>query len=125
MPFLNEFKTFVSNGNVIDLAVGVIIGAAFGTIVSSLVDDIVTPLLLNPALKAANVQEIAQLKWGGIKYGNFLSAIIKFLIIAIVLFFVVKIMNAFLKKEVDKAPSVSPTEILLMEIRDALLKKDK
>ena len=125
MPFLKEFKTFVSNGNVIDLAVGVIIGAAFGTIVSSLVDDIVTPLLLNPALKAANVQEIAQLNWGGIKYGNFLSAIIKFLIIAIVLFFVVKIMNAFLKKEVDKAPSVSPTEILLMEIRDALLKKDK
>ena len=56
MAFLKEFKTFISNGNVIELAVGVIIGAAFGSIVSSLVDDIVTPLLLNPALKAANVK---------------------------------------------------------------------
>lgn len=124
MPFLKEFKTFISNGNVVELAVGVIIGSAFCTIVSSLVDDIVTPLLLNPALKAANVQEIAQLSWDGIKYGNFLSAVIKFIIIAVVLFFIVKIMNAFLKKEVDKAPSVSPTEILLTEIRDAL-KKDQ
>jgi large conductance mechanosensitive channel len=122
MPFLKEFKTFISNGNVVELAVGVIIGSAFGTIVSSLVDDIVTPLLLNPALKAANVQEIAQLSWSGIKYGNFLSAVIKFLIIAIVLIFIVKIMNAILKKEVENAPSVSPTEILLMEIRDALNK---
>jgi large conductance mechanosensitive channel len=125
MAFLKEFKTFISNGNVIELAVGVIIGAAFGTIVSSLVDDIVTPLLLNPALKAANVDEISQLSWSGIKYGNFLSAVIKFIIIAVVLFFIVKIMNAFLKKEVENAPSVSPTEILLMEIRDALKKDQK
>ena len=125
MAFLKEFKTFISNGNVIELAVGVIIGAAFGTIVSSLVDDIVTPLLLNPALKAANVDEISQLSWSGIKYGNFFSAVIKFIIIAVVLFFIVKIMNAFLKKEVENAPSVSPTEILLMEIRDALKKDQK
>ena len=124
MTFLKEFKTFISNGNVVELAVGVIIGSAFGTIVSSLVDDIVTPLLLNPALKAANVQEITELSWSGIKYGNFLSAVIKFIIIAIVLFFIVKIMNAILKKQVENAPSVSPTEILLMEIRDAL-KKDQ
>ena len=124
MAFIKEFKTFISSGNVIELAVGVIIGAAFGTIISSLVDDILTPLLLNPALKAANVQEIAQLSWSGVKYGNFLSAVIKFIIIALVLFLIVKMMNAFLKKQVDKPAGPSSTELLLMEIRDAL-KKDQ
>ena len=86
MGLIQEFKTFAFKGNVIDLAVGVIIGAAFGKIVSSLVDDVITPLLLNPMLEAVGAENIAQLSWNGVKYGNFLSAVISFLCIAMVLF---------------------------------------
>lgn len=125
MSFLKEFKSFALKGNIVDLAVAVIIGGAFGSIVSSLVDDIVTPLLLAPALKAANVQDIASLSWGAVKYGNFLSSIIKFTLIALVLFSLIKALNAFKKKEeTAPAPPVEPTstEKLLTEIRDALKK---
>ena len=87
---LKELKDFLLRGNVVDLAVAVIIGAAFGQIITSLVDDVLTPLFLNPALKAAQVEKIADLTWNGVAYGNFLSAIINFLIIGTVLFFVVK-----------------------------------
>ena len=75
---------------VVDLAVAVVIGAAFGAIVTSLVNDIITPLILNPALKAARVDNIANLSWNGVAYGSFLSAVINFLVIGTVLFFVVK-----------------------------------
>ena len=112
-------------GNIVDLAVAVIIGAAFGSIVSSLVDDIITPLLLTPALKAAGVEEIQKLHWGAVKYGSFLSSIIKFITIALVLFSIVKAMNAIKKKEEAKPaapPEPSSTDKLLMEIRDALKK---
>ena len=78
---LKELKAFLFRGNVLDLAVAVIIGGAFGAIITSLVADIITPLILNPALKAANVENIAQLAWNGVKYGSFLSAIINFLIV--------------------------------------------
>ncbi len=123
MALIKEFKTFISQGNVIELAVAVIIGGAFGNIVSSLVDDMITPLLLSPALKAAKVHEITQLTIGEIKYGNFLSAAIKFLLIAIVLFALLKMMNAFKKKEETAAPAApSTTDQLLTEIRDALKK---
>ena len=99
MSFIKEFKSFAMKGNIVDLAVAVIIGGAFGNIVSSLVDDMITPLLLSPALKAANVHEIANLTWGEIKYGNFLSSVIKFIMVALVLFSLIKTMNAFKKKE--------------------------
>jgi large conductance mechanosensitive channel len=123
MSFIKEFKTFAMSGNIVDLAVAVIIGGAFGSIVSSLVDDIITPLLLTPALQAAHVNNITSLSWGAVKYGNFLSSIIKFTIIAFVLFAIIKAMNAFKKKEEAKSePEVSSTDQLLTEIRDALKK---
>jgi large conductance mechanosensitive channel len=122
MSFLKEFKAFVMKGNIIELAVAVIVGAAFGSIISSLVDDIITPLLLSPALKAAGATEIATLTWGAVKYGNFLSAIIKFIIISIVLFTVLKTLNRFIKKEENTNVETSSTDQLLTEIRD-LLKK--
>jgi large conductance mechanosensitive channel len=121
---LKEFKAFVMKGNVIDLAVAVILGAAFGAIISSLVDDMLTPLLLAPAMKAAGVENISELTWGVVKYGKFLAAIIKFILIAWILFLIVKGFNALKKKEAEAAPAPSgPTqEELLTEIRD-LLKK--
>jgi len=119
---LKEFKSFIMRGNVIDLAVAVIIGGAFGAIVSSLVDDIITPLLLAPALKASGAESISALAWGSIKYGNFLSAVIKFIVIAFVLFLVVKAMNSMKKKEAAAAPAGPSQEELLTQIRD-LLKK--
>jgi len=123
MSFIKEFKTFAMSGNIVDLAVAVIIGGAFGSIVSSLVDDIITPLLLTPALQAAHVNDITSLSWGAVKYGNFLSSIIKFTIIAFVLFAIIKAMNSFKKKEETKSePEVSSTDQLLTEIRDALKK---
>ena len=122
MGFIKEFKAFALKGNIVDLAVAVIIGGAFGTIVSSLVDDMITPILLAPALKAANVHEIASLSWGEIKYGNFLSAVIKFIMIAFVLFLLLKTMSKFQKKEEEAAAGPSSTDKLLTEIRDALKK---
>lgn len=123
MGMLKEFKEFAMKGNVIDLAIGVVIGAAFGKIVSSLVDDVITPLILNPALKAANLSNIADLKIGSVKYGSFLSATISFIIIAFVLFLIVKGINAANKKKEEAAPAPTPEEVLLLrEIRDALKK---
>lgn len=123
MGMLKEFKEFAMKGNVIDLAIGVVIGGAFGKIVSSLVDDVITPLILNPALKAANLSNIADLKIGAIKYGSFLSNVISFIIIAFVLFLIVKGINASKKKEEAAPPPPTPEDIaLLREIRDALKK---
>ncbi|WKS94513.1 large conductance mechanosensitive channel protein MscL [Riemerella columbina] len=121
MGFVKEFKEFTFKGNVVDLAVAVIIGGAFGKIVSSLVDDVITPLLLNPALKAVGAENIAQLSWNGVKYGNFLAAIINFLCIAIVLFVLIKSANK-MKKEEPEAPAGPTQEELLTEIRDLLRK---
>ena len=120
MSFIKEFKAFIMKGNVMDLAVAVIIGAAFGAIVSSLVDDIITPLLLTPALKAVGAENISQLKWGEVKYGNFLAAVIKFIVIALVIFSLIKSINSFKKKEVAAAAEPSSTDKLLAEIRDEL-----
>lgn len=123
MGMLKEFKDFALKGNVVDLAVAVIIGGAFGSIISSLVDDVITPLLLAPALKAADVADLDKLTWGAVKYGQFLSAVIKFLIVAFVLFLLVKAMNSMKKKEVAAPdPGPSSTDKLLQEIRDALKK---
>lgn len=123
MGFIKEFKEFALKGNIIDLAVAVVIAAAFGAIISSLVEDVITPLLLTPALSAMGVSDIAALKWGAVKYGSFLAAVIKFLVVALVLFSVIKGVNRFKKKEAAAAPA-EPSNIdrLLMEIRDALKK---
>ena len=127
MGFLSEFKAFAVRGNVIDMAIGVVIGGAFGKILGSLVDDIITPAVLTPALKAANLTNLAELVIPGtaIKYGNFLSTLISFIIVAIALFMIVKGINASKKKEEAKpAPPAEPssTDKLLMEIRDSLRK---
>jgi large conductance mechanosensitive channel len=123
---LNEFKSFILRGNVVDLAVGVIIGGAFGAIVNSLVADIITPILLQPALEAAGAADIASWKPGGMLLGKFIASVISFVVIAFVLFLIVKGMNAALKKNEEKtatAPAPPPADIqLLTEIRD-LLKK--
>ena len=123
MGMTKEFRTFALKGNVVDLAIGVIIGAAFSSIVSSLVDDVITPLLLKPALEAANLQDLDKLViMGTVKIGSFLSAVIKFLLIAFILFLIIKGINRFKKKEEAAAP-VTPEEIVLLrEIRDSLKK---
>lgn len=138
MSFKSEFKEFVSKGNVVDLAVGVVIGAAFGKIVNSLVEDILMPPIgiLIGGVNFADLKIIIQ-KAGvdlvgkaipavTINYGTFIQVAISFIIVALAIFvFVVKPMNAMKKKE-DAPPSASPApskeEILLSEIRD-LLKK--
>ena len=85
MGFVKEFKEFALKGNVVDLAVAVIIGAAFGKIISSLIDDVITPLLLKPALDAAHLTNLNELViFGSVKYGNFVAAIINFVIIALI-----------------------------------------
>jgi large conductance mechanosensitive channel len=135
MGFVKEFKEFAVKGNVVDLAVGVIIGAAFGKIVTSLVSDVIMPpiayltggvdfadkkIVLTPADAVAKAPEVA------IHYGLFINAIIQFLIIALCIFVAVKAINALKKKE-EEAPSAPPApskeEVLLAEIRDILAAK--
>ena len=124
---LKELKAFLLRGNVVDLAVAVIIGAAFGAIVTSFVNDIITPLILNPALKAAGVEKIAELTWNGVAYGSFLSAVINFIVIGTVLFFIVKAAEKAQnlgKEEAVEEEAPAPTqEELLTEIRDLLANK--
>ncbi len=128
---LQEFKKFVLRGNVIDLAVGVIIGAAFGKIVSSFIDDVITPLLLKPALDAAHLTQLEHLTvLGTVKYGVFLAAVINFIITAFILFLIIKAANAAQKRWTEEkdakpaAPAAPPADIqLLTEIRDLLKSK--
>src|SRR6476661_8632188 len=121
MGFAKEFREFALKGNVIDLAIAVIIGAAFGAIISSLVDDVITPLLLAPALKAAHAEDLDKLTWGAVKYGKFISNIIKFIIIALVLFLMIKGINRMKRNkeaaaETPATPTYTLSEQLLMEI---------
>lgn len=127
MGFFKEFKEFAVKGNVVDLAVGVVIGGAFGKIVTSLVEDLITPALLNPALKAINAENLAALVIPGtaIKYGSFLAAAISFIVVAFALFVMIKGINK-LKKETPAetpAPAGPTQEELLAEIRDLLKNK--
>lgn len=125
MGMIKEFKDFVMRGNVIDLAVGVIIGGAFNKIVSSLIEDVITPLMLKPLLEAAKVSTLQEYVWHGSKIGLFISSVITFVLTAFVLFLIIKGMNAAKKKEAAKPlaePEPSNQEKLLMEIRDALKK---
>ena len=124
---LKDLKAFLLRGNVVELAVGVIIASAFGAIVTSFVNDIITPLLLNPALKAAKIERIAELSWNGVAYGNFLSAVINFLVIGTVLFFLIKGIEkaqSLTKKEeaAEEAPA-GPTELEVLQEIKALLEK--
>ena len=135
MGFLKEFKEFAMRGSVVDLAVGVVIGGAFGKIVTSLVDDIIMPpigyltggvdfsalkYILKEGNEAAGVTEVA------VTYGNFINVIIQFLIIAFCIFLVIKGLNS-LKREEEVAPEAaaapSKEEALLSEIRDILKNK--
>ena len=124
---LNEFKKFAFKGNVLDLAIGVIMGAAFGKIVSSLVTDIMMPLI---GLLFPSKPDFTNLAWEGIKYGNFIQIIIDFLITAVAIFIFVKAINTAKEKMAKeeaaekKAPEVDSKEELLKEIRD-LLKEGK
>jgi large conductance mechanosensitive channel len=120
MGMLKEFRDFALKGNVVELAVAVIIGGAFGSIVSSLVGDVITPLLLAPALEAANVKDLERLSWGAVKYGVFLSAILNFIIIAFILFFLLKAIRKLNQKNPEAPAKPTASEQLLMEIRDAL-----
>ena len=126
MGMIKEFREFALKGNVVDLAIAVIIGAAFGAIVTSLVEDVITPLILAPILEKAGLKNIADLSWGAVKYGKFLSAVISFLIIAFVLFLLIKGMNNMKRRKEEPvapaAPEYSLQEKLLMEIRDSLRK---
>jgi large conductance mechanosensitive channel len=118
----NEFKQFAMKGNVIDLAVGVIIGAAFGKIVSSLVADIIMPIVG----LAIGVVDFSDLAYGKLAYGKFIQTVVDFLIISFSIFLFVKFLNRFKKKE-EPSPVVAKvdrSEELLAEIRD-LLKEDK
>lgn len=125
MSFIKDFKAFALKGNVMDLAVAVIIGAAFSAIVASLVKDIITPLILTPALNAVGAKNIAELKWGEVTYGNFLAAVINFIVIALLIFILIRTIVRFQRKEVEKPappPVLSTTDKLLQEIRDELKK---
>lgn len=124
---ISEFKKFISRGNVIDMAVGIIIGSAFTSIVTSLVADIVTPIL-ETFLAGINFNDIIiTIPWGSepeIAIGSFFNAVIRFFIIAICVFFIVKSMNKFSKKEETPSKPEKPSEevLLLTEIRDLLSK---
>ncbi len=120
----SEFKKFAIKGNVVDLAVGVIIGGAFGKIVTSLVEDLIMPVigLLLGGISFADLK--VQVGETAIMYGSFIQTVVDFLIIALSIFFLVKFINRFRKKEEEEAPEPEPAasneEILLTEIRDLL-----
>ena len=124
--FIKEFRTFVSRGNVIDLAVGVIIGSAFSAITTPLVNDIVMPVL-GIFTSQITMSDLSVTVGGAvITYGNFIQAVLNFLVMSFIVFCMVKAINRFHKKEeVPKAPpKPSNEEVLLTEIRD-LLKERK
>lgn len=124
---MSDFKTFISRGNVVDMAVGVIVGGAFGKIVTSLVNDILMPLI-GVLLGGLNFSELS-IKVGDavVKYGTFLQTIIDFLIISFSIFMMIKLFETFKKKEEPKVEEVKKSDevLLLEEIRDLLKKKTK
>ena len=95
---IGDFKNFIMKGNVLDLAVAVILGGAFAKIVESFIKDIITPAVLSPLLEAAKLKDIGELSFNGIKYGLFLSALINFLLVAAVIFLMVRSFETAKKK---------------------------
>ncbi|MBS0365185.1 MAG: large-conductance mechanosensitive channel protein MscL [Proteobacteria bacterium] len=130
MSFASEFKEFAMKGNVVDMAVGVVIGGAFGKIVSSLVGDVIMPAL-SPLLGGVNftslaVQVATDAKGAPVmlKYGVFLQTIFDFIIIALAIFIVIKGLNKLKRPAADAPPpGPTPTESLLQQIRDLLAKR--
>ena len=125
--FLNEFKEFISRGNIVDMAVGVIIGSAFGKIVTSLVNDIFMPLI-GLVLGGLDFSNLAwKVKDTSVNYGMFIQNVVDFLIVALCIFFMIKIISNFkIKKEEEKVEEVVKEDeqvVLLREIRDLLSKK--
>lgn len=132
MSVTREFREFVTKGNVVDLAVGVIIGGAFGKIVASLVGDVIMPPIglalggvdftqLKVVLQAADpTSKIAEV---AIRYGLFLNTLIEFLIVAFVIFMMVRVINRLRRTEVAAPPGPTPSEVLLTQIRDLLQKQ--
>lgn len=120
MGMMKEFKEFAMKGNVLDLAVAVIIGAAFGKIITSLVDDIIMPVI---GKLIGDPNYFLVMEAGGIPVGRFIQAVFNFLVIAFVIFLIIKALNSMKRKEAVPA-SAAPTEeiILLREIRDSLRK---
>jgi large conductance mechanosensitive channel len=120
MGLLREFKEFAMKGSIIDLAVAVIIGAAFGKIITSLVDNILMPVI--GSFIGSNFASLtAQVNGVEIKYGLFIQAAVDFILVAFMLFLIIKTMNKLQrKKEVVVTAGPSATEVLLMEIRDVL-----
>ncbi len=133
MGFIQEFKTFAMRGNVVDMAVGIIIGGAFGKIVSSFVADVIMPpigVLLGNVDFSDLVITIKQASGDvaavTLNYGKFIQSVVDFVIIAFAIFMMIKAMNSFKKKqeEAPAAPPAPPAEVVLLtEIRDALVKK--
>lgn len=132
MKFLDEFKKFALRGNVFDMAVGVIIGGAFSKIVTSMVNDIIMPIIgmLTGKIDISSLEfslpsSIAGAEPVIIKYGLFLQNVLNFLIIGVSVFIMVKVVNKLIKKHEDVKPAPKPTneEILLTEIRDILKEK--
>ena len=124
--FMEEFKTFALKGNVVDMAIGVIIGGAFTSIVNSLVNDIFTPLIgvITGGWDFSNM--VVTVGTANVMVGSFINAVISFLIVALCLFSLVKAMNKLIKKkEAEPAPAPAPSEdvVLLTEIRDLLKNK--
>lgn len=122
MGFVSEFKEFIAKGNVLDLAVGVIIGAAFGKIISSLTDDVIMPVV---GLATGRLGDYSHIMVGPMKIGLFLAAVLNFLIVAAIIFMVVKAANRMKKAPVEVEvvavePSATKDQLLLTEIRDAL-----
>jgi large conductance mechanosensitive channel len=130
MTMMQEFKTFAMRGNVVDMAVGIIIGGAFGKIVSSFVADVIMPPIglviggVDFSKLAITIQEAAgDAAAVTLNYGKFIQTVVDFIIIAFAIFMVIKLINALKKKEEEKPaapPAPSNEEVLLAEIRDAL-----
>ena len=118
--FLAGFRDFIMRGNVVDLAVAVIIGAAFGKIVESLVADIITPAILNPAMEAAGVDKLADLSAGGVQYGLFIAAVLNFLVVALCIYIIVQIFEKAKKRLIRKealAEEETPDATILAQER--------
>lgn len=120
--FFSEFKTFIARGNVLDMAVGVIVGGAFKTIADSLTNDILMPLLGILVGRVSFADLVLTIGSAEIAYGNFIQAVLNFLIMAFAVFCIVKVVNRFHRKKKEETPPPSPTaqEQLLAEIRDLL-----
>lgn len=120
MGFVSEFKEFITKGNVLDLAVGVIIGAAFGKIVSSLTDDVIMPVV---GLATGKLGDYSHIMVGPMKIGLFMAAVLNFIIVAFCIFLIVKAANRMKKAPIEVVAVVPPPttdQQLLMEIRDSL-----